>query len=194
MKHPEKNTISDEEILSLFRQRKESAITETDRKYGALVFRIADNILHDPADSEECRNDAYLSLWNAIPPASPASLAAYLVRVTRNLALDRYRKNTRKKEIPPVLTCSAEELIGGIQAEEPLDDPLSSSELGALLNTFVKTLPKRQKYIFIERFYFSSSVCDIAAELSVSVPTVYRELDSIRAELKRYLERNGICL
>ena len=84
--------MDDKQIIRLFFERSEQAITELSQKYGALYLQLADNILNDHQDAEECVNDTYLGAWNSIPPQRPNHLAAYLGKITRNLALNRYNR------------------------------------------------------------------------------------------------------
>ena len=79
--------MEDEKIIGLYWERNEDAITETSSKYGKLFFRIASNILLNHEDSEECVNDTYLGLWNAIPKERPSPFSVFASRITRNLAL-----------------------------------------------------------------------------------------------------------
>ena len=89
--------MDDESIVSLYFSRSESAIRETEAKYGPALSDCAYNILLSRRDTEECVNDAYLGAWNSIPPARPASLRAYLLKITRNIAISRLRQNLAKK-------------------------------------------------------------------------------------------------
>ena len=93
----EQNHATDAAIIDLYWQRSERAVYLTHQRYGGLCTRVAQNILGNPADAEECVNDAYLKVWESIPPACPASLQAFLLRITRNLALDRFRAKGRRK-------------------------------------------------------------------------------------------------
>ncbi|WP_417054232.1 RNA polymerase sigma factor, partial [Dysosmobacter sp.] len=102
-------TMGDQQIIQLFFQRCEEAITQTQKKYGALCRSVAQRLLTDPRDTEECVSDTYLRVWNAIPPERPRSLRAYLARITRNLALDRYNYNTAAQR-STALTDAFEEL------------------------------------------------------------------------------------
>ncbi len=188
------SVISDEKIIDLYWHREEVAIQETDKKYGKFLFKVAYNILHDPLDCEECKNDTYIGVWNAIPPTRPVAFPAFITQIMRRIAINRYKEKTSKKRVPSELTVSFEDL-GGTLHGEPTDLPeYDATEVGEVINKFVRGLAKRQRYIFIERFYLSESVESIASDLSVSVATVYREIERIKKDLKRYLERSGIYL
>ena len=104
--------LTDEQIIELYWTRQENAIQETDKKYGQFLFRIANNMLHDRRDSEECQNDTYLGAWNAIPPTRPLVLSAFLVQIMRRIAINRYREKTSKKRIPSELTVALEDVQG----------------------------------------------------------------------------------
>ena len=195
MNHQKTQTPSaDERITSLYRKRDEAAIRETDRVYGKFLFRIAYNILHDREEAEECRNDAYLAVWNAIPPAEPVSFSAFLTAIVRRIAINRYHTLTAGKRIPSEMTVCIDELSETLQSEASAEETAEKEILGSLINSFVKELPERQRFVFIERFYLSEPVERIAEEFSVSVPTVYRELNTVKSKLKEHLERNGIRL
>lgn len=183
--------VADEQIIEMYWQRNELAIQETDKKYGQFLFRIAYNILHDRLDCEECRNDAYLDTWNAIPPTRPVAFLAFITQITRCIALDRYKEKSRKKRIPSELTVSIEDMNETLSM---VDAHYDIKEIGRVINEYVKSLSERQRYIFIDRFYLAESVETISTDLSISVATVYREIEKIKQGLKIHLERNDVYI
>ena len=172
----------------------ERAIMETDKKYGQFLFRIAYNILRDRLDSEECRNDTYLGVWNAIPPARPTVFRTFITQIVRRTAIDRYRAKTAEKRIPSELTLSIEELRETLHSDNVIDTEYAAKELGKIISDYVRALPDRGRYIFIDRFYLAEDVEAIAADLSVSIPTVYREIEKLKHGLKIHLERSGVYI
>ena len=184
--------INDENIVELYWQRDQNAIQETDKKYGSILWTMAYNILCDAQDCEECRNDAYLDIWNAIPSTRPTSFAAFCMRIMKRIAIDRYKEKTRKKRIPSQLTMSIEELSNSISSGVSVEAEYDAKELSQMITDYVQSLNDRQRYIFIDRYYMLEPVERTAAELQISVQTVYRELDKIKRGLKKYLEGNGV--
>lgn len=185
-------TPTDEQIIEMYWLREERAIDETDKKYGQLLYRIAYNILHDRLDCEECQNDTYLDVWNAIPPTKPTVFSSFIIQIIRRIAIDRYKSKTSQKRIPSELTISIDDLRETLYSDESDEFEMLTQDIGRNINNYVRGLPKRQKYIFIDRFYFGESVKSIAQTLSISVPTVYREIDKIKDGLRLFLERNEI--
>lgn len=186
--------VADEQIIEMYWQRNELAIQETDKKYGQFLFRIAYNILHDRLDCEECQNDAYLDTWNAIPPTRPIVFSAFITQITRRIALDRYKEKSRKKRIPSELTVSIEDMNETLHDYSMVDAHYDIKEIGRVINEYVKKLSDRQRYIFIDRFYLAESVETISTDLSISVATVYREIEKIKQGLKIHLERNDVYI
>lgn len=186
--------VADEQIIEMYWQRNELAIQETDKKYGQFLFRIAYNILHNRLDCEECQNDAYLDTWNAIPPTRPIVFSAFITQITRRIALDRYKEKSRKKRIPSELTVSIEDMNETLHDYSMVDAHYDIKEIGRVINEYVKNLPERQRYIFIDRFYLAESVETISTDLSISVATVYREIEKIKQGLKIHLERNDVYI
>jgi len=185
---------SDDQIVEMYWQRNPDAIQETDQKYGHLLRSVAYNILFDSLDCEECRNDAYLGIWNAIPGARPEAFSAFIVKIMRRIAINRYTENSRKKRIPSQLTISMEDLNQTISSGVLVEEEYEAKELGEMITAYVKTLNKRQRYIFISRYYMADPVEKIASDLLISRRTTYREIEKIKQGLKEYLEENGVYL
>ena len=176
----------DEKIVDLYWQRDPDAIQKTDQQYGPLLRNVAYNILFD---AQDC--DVYLKIWNTIPSTRPPKFYAYLMQIMRQIAIDRYREKSRKKRIPSQLTISLEELeaMGGAPSVEEVYE---AKEVGKLISDYVRSLNKRQRYIFFDRYYMAEPVEKTAADLSISVRTAYYEIEKIRQGLKAHLERNGV--
>lgn len=185
---------NDEQIIEMYWQRDSDAIQETDKKYGHLLWNVAYNILFDALDCEECRNDTYYALWDAIPPARPTVFSAFIVQIMRRIAINRYKEKSRKKRIPSELTVSIEDMANTISSNRSVEEAYEAEELGKLINNYVRKLNDRQRYIFIDRYYMAEPVDKIASDLSISVPTVYREIEKIKQGLKSHLERNGVYI
>ena len=89
--------MQDERIVELYWQRDESAIQETEQKYGSYLTKIAYNILSDLEDSKESVNDTYMKAWNSMPPHKPNILSTYLGKITRQVSIDILRKRNSLK-------------------------------------------------------------------------------------------------
>lgn len=179
--------MDDQEIIDLYWARAETAISATDEKYGRYCRYIAYNILQSEEDSEECVNDAYLRAWNAMPPQRPDRLSAFLAKLTRNLALDRYRYNNRDKRGHGQLPLALDELAECAAARGSTDGIAERMALEELMNRFLASLPEQTRNIFMRRYWFLSPVKEIAADFSVSESAVKMTLLRARKELKRLL-------
>ena len=183
--------ISDETIIELYWKRDEQAIRETDLKYQKYLMTVAYNIVHDRMDCEECLNDTYIGAWNAIPPARPNALKAFLTTIMRRIAVNRYHSNTKKGRIPSEMTVSLSELEGIIHAGESPEEAFNAAHLGEVISRFVCSLSVRGRYVFMSRYYMADTVDTIARALGVSRSTVNKELATIRRDLKEILESEG---
>ncbi len=183
--------MDDSQIIELYWQRDTDAISETAGKYGAYCFAIADNILHNAEDSEECVNDTWLHAWNAIPPQRPGSLRMFLAKITRNLSFNRFNaKNARKRgggEIALVLDELAECLGGGTDTESAYE----AKELRQSIRDFVRALPERDGNVLVRRYFFAESIADIAKRYGLTENNVTVILSRTRRKLKAYLLKEG---
>lgn len=183
--------ISDTAIIELYWQRSEEAIQATERKYGSYLYRIACNILRDRLDCEECVNDTYLTTWNKIPPERPGALQLFLTKITRDLSIDRYRKNKTARKVPSELIVSLDEMENNLPYDaEASEDSLY--RLVELINRYLQEMSKQDAFIFVCRYYYADSVDYIAQMLKVSKPTVYRNLTRLREGLRVFLEQEGV--
>ena len=188
----ENKFLSDKDIVDLYWDRDEKAIDETDKKYGKYLYTIAYNIIHSRLDCEECLNDTYLGTWNAIPPQKPVSLQNFLSRITRNIAIDKYRERSASKRIPSELVESLDELGETLSYDGSLEEEAAVSAVAEELNKFLRELDERDQFIFVCRYYYCDKVSEIAEMLGVSERTVFRSLTVMRDELKDKLESEGI--
>ena len=183
--------MDDRAIIDLYFARSESAISETDKKYGRYCRYIANNILHSDTEAEECVDDTYMNTWHAIPPAKPISLRAFVGRITRNLALGRYEHKRAQKRYAG-LEATLEEIEELIAApEESLVDTMA---LRDGLNEFLGALTRRSRIIFVKRYWYLASIKEIADEMGASESSVKVSLHRTRCELKEFLEKKGITL
>ena len=181
--------MDDNSIIALYNQRNERAIAETDKKYGNYCLTIAFNVLNDRQDSEECVNDTYLRVWNAIPPAMPQRFKAFLGRITRNLAIDRYRSNARR--------VGRETDVALHELEECLKTEISevdSLELSEAINSFLRSLSERDCNIFLCRYYFVYPIKEIAKRQGMKENHVRSLLSRTREKLREHLKKEGITL
>ena len=183
--------LSDEAIIELYWARDEAAIKHTDLKYRGYLLKTAYNILQDMQDSEECLNDTYLDTWNAIPPQRPRVLQAFLGSIMRNLAIDRYRKNHRRREIPPCFTTSLQDLQGWALEDGDYESQKEAQMLADVISTWLRTLDQRRRYVFFARYYDARPVEEIAQVLGVARSTVNADLAWIRTSLKQTLQKEG---
>ena len=181
--------ITDEEIISLYFARDEEAIHESDRAYGKLLYRLSMSILADREDSEENKYDTYLTAWRSIPPARPVHLAAFLLKICRNHALDRLKRNRagKRRAVLGELTDELADCIPGGDVEGVVD----ARELGRLLTVFLKNLPEEERFIMVSRCFRLQSFAEIAGVLSCSEGRIRTILYRTRLKLRQYLEDNG---
>jgi len=186
--------MDDRQILKLFEERSEAAISETAEKYGRYCHTIAYNILCNEEDTEECVNDTYLKAWEAIPPQVPEKLSAFLGKITRNLALDKYRFYNSAKRGGGQTALALEELQECVSAADSTEQAVSDKLLVEILNRFLKELPLEKRRIFMKRYWYLQSIQEIAGELAISESKVKMTLLRTRSKLKQVLEKEGIYL
>ena len=184
----------DHEILELYWARNESAIAATTEKYGSYCHTIAYNILRNKEDAEECANDTYLGAWNSIPPQRPNRLSIYLGKITRNLALNRYKRYTAEKRGHGQVVLALSELEACVPSETTVEQTIEENELAAAIDRFLYAKPKLNRNIFVRRYYHLYVIRDIADAYGMSESKVTSLLFRMRNELRQFLEKEGIML
>ena len=185
--------MEDAQIIDGFFRRDPEAITAVQEKYEKRCLAAAGHILPDRRDAEECVSDAYLRAWNAIPPEQPASLGAYLARITRNLALDRYDYQHAEKRSSD-LTCAFEELEAVLPTAERAEDAADRLTLQQVLNDFLRAQTREARTYFIRRYWYGESISEIAAACRAGEGAVRVSLFRTRNRLRKALEKGGIAL
>lgn len=182
--------MDDAQIIELFFERSETAITQTQEKYGRASLAVARRILPDTRDAEECVSDACLRLWRSIPPEKPRSLYAYLMRITRNLALDRLSYHTAEKR-DTALESAFEELEACLPAGV---DVTEQAEFRRILNNFLRSQPRSARIYFIRRYWYGESIREIAQACRCGEEKIKSSLFRTRNRLRDALEKEGITV
>lgn len=183
--------MEDERIVLLYWDRDEAAISESSMKYGAYCTSIAQNILKNPADAEECVNDTWLHAWNAMPPHRPSLLSTFLGKITRNLSFDLYRKMHRKKRGGSQMDTVLDELEECVSGKDDIERQWEMKELIAEINQFLQKLPEEKRCMFVLRYWYVDSIGEIADRLGRSENYVSVTLNRIRGKLHTHLTERG---
>lgn len=186
--------MEDLKIIELFFERKECAIAETERKYGRYLSKIAYNILFDKEDSEECVNDTYMKAWNAIPPQRPKILSTFLGKITRRLAIDVFRKKNAEKRGKSEFASSLSELDECIPDNFSAEKEFEYNLLSENINSFLASLSKENRDIFVCRYFYSDSIKEIASFFGTSESKIKSSLFRSRKILKEQLLKEGFDL
>ena len=181
--------MDDRSIIEMYFARDEQAIKETETKYGKLCYTVAYNILNNNEDSQECVNDTYIGVWNAIPPTRPVSFSAFVCRITRNLSLKRLETLNRQKRSSATLVSLDE--LSEILPDESIAEGASDLDIGKAISNFLRTEKEDARNVFIRKYYFFDPVGDIAKRYGFSESKVKNMLYHTRNKLKEYLIKEG---
>jgi len=186
--------MDDKLIISLYHKRDEDALRETRKKYHGYLSTIAYRILLSHEDSEECVNDTYLGAWNAMPPARPRFLSAFLAKITRRLSIDQLRARTADKRGGDNYEVALEEMGEVVSGR---DDPAETAELHALtesIERFLEGRSKKEADLFISRYFFFLSPGEIAKKYALTESNIKTTLFRLRQDLKEHLIKEGFDL
>lgn len=178
--------MDDEKIIELFFERSEQAIGELDIKYGKLCHNLAYNILRNQSDAQECVNDAYLGAWNAIPPAKPNPLLAYVCKIVRNISLKRYYWKAAAKR-SSAYEIAMRELESCLSTPDTVETEVEARELALIIEGFLDTLTTENRIIFMRRYWFLDTYKNIGAFVGLTEKNISVRLSRIRKQMKQYL-------
>ena len=185
--------MTDEQIIEMLFSRSENSISEIDRKYGWKCRSIAEEILGNEQDAEECVNDAYLGVWNAIPPERPNPFSTFLYRILRNIAMNNKRDGNRQKR-KCVYDEALDEMGDALASSETVESALESREIQRIMKEFLLSLKEENRVAFVRRYWYMESCREIAKVLGTSEKNITVRLTRTREKLRKYLEERGVEL
>ena len=186
--------MTDSEIISLYQNREEDAIAETEKAYGTYCHAIAYHILRNESDAGECVNDAYMALWQAIPPAYPQHLKAFLGKTVRNIALNRAKQSTRKKRGGNQREVLLSELEECVPAVTSVEQGAEDHVITECIERFLYDQPEEKRVVFLRRYWYADSLKEIGKARRMSTGKVKSMLYRMRKELQEYLVKEGVEL
>ena len=184
--------MQDKAIVELFLGRDERAIREASEKYNHYCMHISMNILGNIEDSEECVNDTLLGAWRAIPPHHPENLAAFLGKLTRNAAINKYNARHADKRAAGEYAVSIHELDECIPDIRDVESHVDAAQLEQVIDNFLREQKADNRNIFLLRYYYSCPVSDISRRMNISEGTIKSTLSRMRNRLKNYLKKEGV--
>ncbi len=182
--------MEDAKIIELYNARNESAVAETERKFGKMLFSIAMNVLSNREDSEETVNDTYGKAWNSIPPQKPDFLGAWLGKITRNLSISRWRKNKAQKRSGIEIMLS--ELEECIPSSENIETESETGEITAVINRWLGDLKKEERLLFVRRYWYGDSIAELSEKSKIPPKKLSSKMFRLRKSLRDFLEKEGI--
>ncbi len=182
--------LSDEEIIARYFSRDEAAIAETSEKYGGQCYGVSYGILRVREDAEECVSDSYLRVWNSVPPERPLSLKCYLLKIVRNVSLDRLKFLKRKRRARELEIPFSE--LENILPDSSVPAECELSDLAELLNAFLETLEHDARVIMVARYWRLLPISEISSRYGFSQSKVKTSLSRSREKLRKFLEERGI--
>lgn len=186
--------MEDKEIIDLYLDRDETAISATARKYGNYCYSVAYNILYNKEDAEESVNDTYLGAWNSIPPHEPEVLSSFLGKITRYVSLKRCRDKQAQKRGGGDFSLVYEELADCIPANHDIDATLEAKEIATHINTFLSALPATERHIFVCRYWYFDSIASISRQFGFRETKVKSLLFRTRTKLRDKLKKEGVMI
>jgi len=183
--------MDDHAIISLYWARDPQAITESDARYGRYLTALSRNILASAEDAEECVNDTWLRAWNTMPPQKPARLQLFFARITRNLSLNRYKALRAEKRGGGEMDLVLEELEDCLPSAASTEDAVLAQELAALLDHFLKTLPERERFLFLRRYFYAEPIAQAAGRCRIREDHAAVLLSRTRKKLRQFLAKEG---
>lgn len=185
---------TEREIIALYRRRDEDAIRRTAEALGGYCYTVAYNVLNNREDAEECVNDTYLAVWNAIPPAEPVSLKSFVTAITRRIALNRYKEQNRDKRGGGQVPLALEELAEVVSDTEDVVAAYERQELLESITEFLRACPQRDRGLFLDRYLRLEPTAVLAERYRVKEAQVLLILSRTRKKLKAHLEKEGYTL
>ena len=182
--------MEDARITKLLTDRDQAGLSEIKRKYGRLILKVCRGILRSPEDAEECANDTLLALWNSIPPEEPDDLKAYICRIARRKAINRFQYNTAAMRNADLLT----ELDECLPCKYSVEDAAELSELTAAVNEWLGTLDEKKRRLFVQRYFYMLSVKEAARSVSMTPTAAATALQRLRGSLKEFLKIREMLL
>lgn len=186
--------MDDNKIIDLYWARSQQAIAESEKKYGTYCRTVARNILSREEDAEECVNDTWLRAWNAMPPQRPTVLQAFFGKLTRNLSLDRWRRDRAQKRGGSQVELALDELEDCLSARDRVDEAVDAQTTATLISNFVRGLPQQDRILFVRRYWYLDDIQTLATTMSMSQSQVKSRLHRIRLRLKTELEKEGVAV
>ena len=169
------------------------AFSELVRRYERKIFRLAQNITHNPEDAEDVMQDAFLKAYEHLNSFQGNSrFYTWLVRITVNQALMKLRKRRANHFSLDQPVAAGDNDLVPREIEDWGPSPerrYAQSELREILGAALKELAPAYRIVFWLRDVEELSTEETARLLGLSIPGVKARLSRARLRLRNNLNR-----
>ncbi len=187
--------MEDEKIIQLYIDADESALRETEAKYGEELKKLAFRITGSRDDSAECLNDTLMQAWKTVGTVRPGNLQAYLAKMTRNISIDCLKKRkTQKRNAVSVALEELGDCLPDVSRGSEFFEVIDEETLAEEINRWLASIGKEKRVIFVRRYFKMETARQIAKSLGINEGSLRVQLSRLRCSLKEYLEAKGYAV
>ena len=180
--------MDDTSIIALYWKRDEAAIRETDRRYGQLCYRLAENILKRREDAEECVIDVFHEVIRSFESIREGGLHSYIAACAHNHAVNLCRSlNARSRH-----STSAD--LTECDSGEDIPANAEDAEQARILLECIRELGEPDATILIQKYYLGANSVRIASVIGKNPVTVRSRCARALKRLRILLEERGVTL
>lgn len=179
--------MTEQEMLDRLNARDPTGLEALMDTYAPYISAILWNVLHrtmQKEDMEETASDVFLAAWNQSASLRPGKVKAWLGAVARNHAKNKLRQLHQ--------TLSLEEDVIDLPGPDTALESLERKMEAELVRQAVDSLPEQDREIFLRHYYYTQTVGEIAAQMSLNVSTVKTKLRRGREKLKKELLKSNL--
>lgn len=176
-------------LVERVRTRDADALMALYRMHGPRVFSLSYRILRDSSAAEEVVQDTFWKLWQHPELFDPQRgvLIAWLYAVSRNLALDRKRRENRRPLESVVNSIDGQVTGAAVPEMTAMSDPFVASAIREAMDA----LPSDQRSV-IELAYFDGLThTEISEQLGTALGTVKTRLRLGLSKLREAMRDHG---
>lgn len=185
--------MEDEKIVGLLYEHNDDGLKAVKEKYENFLVSFSKQIVNNEDDALECVNDVYMKLWDTIPPYKPTYLKSFILKITRQISIDKYRYNHRKTKDNNNVTYLSDldfEVKDNRNVESEVQERLFVSKI----NEFIETLDTTTQILFIRRYFFFETTKSLSEKFKISETNINVKMLRVKKNLKKFLEREGYII
>ena len=181
---------NDNDLIEQYKQGNSDSLGILVEKYRRPLFAYLINMTGTNSNADELFQETWLRIIKKIDSYKQQNFYGWIIRIAHNLTIDKIRKKKPDFSLDAEIGDGETTWIETMPAPDVNKDHLDNKKIEKNINIAIKTLPLKQREVFLLRTYEGLSFKEISEIQKTSINTALARMQYSLGKLRKILKED----